>query len=206
MTKLKIAAEAKPETVAEVVTLGPDPFDLESLRLDPAFKDAAGAVKVLATVPVRKPRAQEWIQVRSGETHRGNFACIKLEEDGEFYLLTPKIALEFERETQPVTLYTAINGTGVVFLWPCRLVAADGRPNLWHTTAHEAAAKAMEGRIRVRANMSLGAYEWATTASVGIAPAWPDVPFIDLVKLAFMKVGRFVSTNEHPLIKQLRGD
>ena len=33
----------------------PDPFNLEALRLPPAFAQTAGVKKVLSTVPVRKP-------------------------------------------------------------------------------------------------------------------------------------------------------
>jgi hypothetical protein len=66
----------------------------------------------------------------------------------------------------------------------------------------------MVKRVRVKANMSLGANEWATSNSetAELDPAWPTESFNELVRLAFVKVGRFVSTPEHPVIKQLRGD
>jgi hypothetical protein len=195
------------DKTAEPVS-GPDPFDLDALRLDPAFEETAGVRKVLSTVPVRKPHKQEWFRVHPDLAYRGNFSFIKLEEEGEFYLLTPDIARDFEQEAVPMTIYTCINSGGVVLLWPCRIASAEGRQSAWHSSAHEAAAAGMEQRIRLQANMGLGAYEWNTSTSptVGIDPVWPDVPFTELVRLAFVKVGRYVSTPEHPVIKQLRGD
>jgi hypothetical protein len=208
--KSEIAAEANPNNSPPGAppTTGPNPFDLDSLRLDPAFEETAGVRKVLSIVPVRKPHAQEWVRAHPDPAYRGNFSFIKLREEGEFYLLTPNIARDFEQEAMPMTIYTCINTGGVVFLWPCRIVSADGRQNAWHSSAHEAAAAGMEKRVRVKANMALGAYEWATRNSetAELDPAWPTESFNELVRLAFVKVGRFVSTPEHPVIKQLRGN
>src|SRR5205085_2751081 len=82
-------------TAAAAAPRSPDPFDLDSLRLDPAFEEAAGVRKVVSTVPVRKPHDQEWVRVHPDPAYRGNFSCIKLKEDGEFFLLTPAIARDF---------------------------------------------------------------------------------------------------------------
>jgi len=205
-TPLKIAAEIKPDD-AIVTAAGPDPFDLDALRIDPAFEETAGVRKILSTVPVRKPHDQEWFRVHPGETYRVNVSCIKLKDEGEFYLLTPHMAQSFEQEVIPVTLYTCVNTTGVVLLWPCRMVSADGRQNGWHSSAHEAAAAGMKQRIRVKANMGLGAYEFyhSNSPTAELDPIWPTETLSALVQLAFVKVGRYVSTPEHPVIKQLRG-
>lgn len=215
-TKNAKAEDNGPAVEAEKVSttkasepVGPDPFDLASLRLDPAFEETAGVRKVISTVPARKPHNQEWFRVHPSEAYRGNFSFIKLKTEGdEYYLLTPAIARDFEREAIPMTVYTCINSGNVLFLWPCRIASADGRQLAWYSSAHEAASVGMVQRIRVRANMPLGAYEWETTNSptAALDPAWPDISFTELVRIAFMKIGRFVSTPEHPVIKQLRGD
>ena len=36
-------------------TATPDPFDLESLRLNPSFLETAGVKKLITTVPARRP-------------------------------------------------------------------------------------------------------------------------------------------------------
>jgi hypothetical protein len=42
----------------------PDPFDPENLRLGQSFIETAGVEKLLTTVPVRKPNAQDFVRVR----------------------------------------------------------------------------------------------------------------------------------------------
>src|SRR5215510_6980570 len=47
-----------------------DGFDLESLRLSQDFASVIGVQKLLTTIPVRKPQAQEFIQVHPHEHWR----------------------------------------------------------------------------------------------------------------------------------------
>jgi hypothetical protein len=68
-----------PETIASV-----DLFDLEALRLDQSFVQAAGAEKLLNTVPVRKPNKQDFNRVHPGAENGGhrwfrslNVVCIE---------------------------------------------------------------------------------------------------------------------------------
>ena len=53
------------------------------------------------------------------------------------------------------------------------------------------------------ANMLLGAYE-ISVAKNGIAdPAWPSLPFQELLKIAFKD--RHINSDAHPVIRRLRG-
>jgi len=184
----------------------PDPFNLDALRLDPAFEKIAGVKKVLSIVPVRKPHDQEWVWVHPDPKYRLDCSAIKLKDEGEFYLVTPQIARDHEAEVKPFTLYTCVNTTGVVILWPARISTSEKRDN-WATSAHEAAQAGMKQRIRIKANMSLGGYEVFTSDSPtqGAAPQWPTETLGELVHIAFMKVGRFVNSAEHSVMKQLLG-
>src|SRR5262245_58349291 len=133
--------------------------DISKLRLSQEFLETAGAKKVLTTVPVRKPRRQDFVRVHPDAAYREAFAIIELEDDRERYLVTREIAAALPGEIQTEMLFTAINRQRVVFLWPVRLPASDGRVNEWHRTRRDAAERAMHLWIRVTANMSLGAYE-----------------------------------------------
>jgi hypothetical protein len=73
----------------------------------------------------------------------------------------------------------------------------------WHRSAAEAAEVAMRRWVRVKANMSLGAYEIHEAASTIPDPEWPDVSFKELLRIAFRD--RLVDRSDHPLIKRLRG-
>ena len=61
----------------------PDPFDLASLRLSQNFTESAGVKKLLRTVPVHKPNAQDFVRVHPGEEYRADFPIIELKEERE---------------------------------------------------------------------------------------------------------------------------
>jgi hypothetical protein len=187
----------------------PTPFNVAALRLPPSFEQTAGVKKMITTVPVRKPNRQEWIRVHPDADYRGDFAAIYLKQDSEFYLVVPAIIESLRSELTLVTIYTAINKAGVVFLWPATRPSSEGRGSgdTWHRSAHEAAATAMKRLTRVTSNRNLGAYEIAFSDNPipDNDPAWPDLSFNELLRIGFEKVGRYVMDYEHPVIKMLRG-
>jgi hypothetical protein len=180
-----------------------DPFDLASLRLNTSFLETTGVSKLLTTVPARRPGPQEFIRVRPEPEYRENFAMIDLKEDREDYLVRPEILPELAREVICKTIFTAINRQGVVFLWPVRLPPPDDRKSTWLQSAREAAEMAMGKWLRVRANMSLGAYEIAVASGEMAEPAWPDLSFQELVRIAYRD--RMITSFDHPVVKRLRG-
>jgi hypothetical protein len=194
----------------EPVTPAPeeDPHaDLTKYRLDQSFIESVGVKKVLTTVPVRKPKAQDFIRVHPSEHFRQPFAVIELKDDREHYLITPPIAAAIPAEIVTITLYTTINRQQTISLWPVRLPSSDGRQNEWHRTAQVAAERAMVKWIRVTSNMSLGAYE-ITEASDKVKipePEWPqEYSFNDLLKIGFRD--RIIDGFDHPVLKRLRGE
>jgi hypothetical protein len=183
----------------------PDPFDLTNLRISQDFISSAGVKKLRTEVPVRKPGPQEFVRVHPSPEYRMAAAVIELKEDREFYLVVPAIAKSLPGEFVMVSLFTAINRQGVVFLWPVRLPAPDGKPNKWHSSAMTAAQYAMTRWIRVKANMSLGAYEIFEAASTVPDPEWKDVleTFQELLRLAFRS--QLVDRLDHAVVNRLRG-
>ena len=62
-------------------------------------------------------------------------ALLKLEEDrDEIYAVNLNAVPDLHNECYAANLFTAITRTGVVFLWPVRVPAADGRVNEWHVS------------------------------------------------------------------------
>jgi hypothetical protein len=184
----------------------PDPFDLDSLRLSQAFRETAGVKKLLRTVPIKKPGAQEFFRVHPAPEYRdANLALLEFREDSEFYLLPPAIADQLPGEYVPLVLYTAITRRGNVFLWPAKQGSSDSnsRVQAWYDSAHDAATLAMRRWIRIKANMENGAYDIHDAQGTIAEPEWPDVSFQDLIKIAF-KV-RLVDSLEHPAVKRLLG-
>jgi hypothetical protein len=198
---MKTKDKLQPATALETS----EPFpDLTKLRLSQDFLDMAGAKKVLTTVPVRKPKRQDFIRVHPDPAFREPFAAIELKEDDEHYLVTPEIGAALPTEIVTQMFYTAINRQKVIFLWPVRLPAADGRVNEWHRSAQDAAEHAMQGWVRVVANRSLGAYEIIRAPAKLPDPEWPAYSFNDLLRIAFRD--RVISSFDHPVLKRLRGE
>ena len=183
----------------------PDPFDPASLRLDPSYAETIGVRKLLITVPVRKPNRQEFVRVHPDVTYRlMPAAIIELKEDREIYLIAPPLAQALQDEFTPAILFTAINRQGVLFLWPVKLPGPDGKENEWYRSAREAAEKAANAWVRIKANMSLGAYELFEARGDLPEPEWPELPFREILRTAFRE--RHVDRPDHALISRLRGE
>ena len=115
---------------------------------------------MLNVIPVRRPKKQEWFRVHSDEAYRGDFAVIKLEADGEFFIVAPPIAREFAKECPFVTIYTVLNSGGSC---SCGLLRSRRRTVtkiLWLMSAHEVATAAIKRSVRMQSNRALGAYEY----------------------------------------------
>jgi hypothetical protein len=82
-----------------------------------------------------------------------------------------------------------------------RVTCSIGVPR-WRSQ-REAAELAMSKWTRVKANISLGAYEMSTAEGVMAEPVWPDATFQELLKIAFRD--RMITSLDHLVIKRLRG-
>ena len=181
-----------------------NPFDPAALRLDQTFAEGTAVKKLLTTVPVRKPNRQDFVRVHPDHDYRlSPAAIIELRDDREIYLVTPTIAPSLTQELVVTTIFTAINRQGVVFLWPVRLPGPNGKQNAWHSSAELAAETAMRRWVRVTSNMSLGAYEVFEAAANIPEPVWPELSFLELIKIAFQN--RLVDRPDHPLVLKLSG-
>jgi hypothetical protein len=191
------ADTAKPEA---------DPFDLESLRLPQDFASAVGVKKLLKTVPVKKPSKEWFIRTHPNPDYRWPMAVLELKEDREIYLVSHDLRplLADEKTLSPRLLVTAITRQGDLFLWPIRLPGADGRVDDWSRSALAAADEAKSQWVRITANMGLGAYDVAVASGSLAEPAWPDVKFQEIIKIAFRD--KMISDWNHPILRRLRGE
>jgi hypothetical protein len=180
-----------------------DPFDLSKLRVSQDFLETTHVRKLLTTVPIRKPGPQDFFRVHPSSKYRETLAFVELKEDREVYIANLAAVPELQAEAYIATLFTAITRTNVLFMWPVRVPAADGRVNGWHQSAAAAAQHAMRSWIRIKANMALGAYEIFEAESSIPDPDWPDLPFGAIYRIAFKD--RLIAAPDHPVIKRLRG-
>jgi hypothetical protein len=172
------------------------------LRVDPSAVEGAAVKKLMTTVPVRKPDKQWFIRVHPGVQYRETQAFIELKEERETFAVDLRAVPELAEECYLATLFTAINRAGVVFLWPVKVPGRDGKILEWHTSAALAAQCAMQDWIRVRANVSLGAYEITEATSVNIPdPVWPQLPFNGIYRIAFKD--KIIRSLDHPVVRRL---
>jgi hypothetical protein len=182
----------------------PDPFDPQTLRLNQMFVEGVPIKKYLSTIPVRKPGRQDFVRVHPSEEWRLTPAAIlELKEDREVFLVRPHLVNALSDEVWPATIFTAITRQGTLFLWPVRLPTADGRRSDWHRSALEGAELAQKKWVRITANLSLGAYEFAAALNGLADPEWPDTAFPEVLRIAFRD--RIIDSEDHVVIRRLRG-
>jgi hypothetical protein len=199
--ELEAQAPATPETPT-----GPDPYDLDSLRVTTDMAAAVGVKPLLTEVPVRKPGRTQWVRVHPNPAYSLTTLLLELKEQrDEVYLIAPALRplLATEPAVALFSLHVAVTRQGVVFLWPVRLPGADSRVMAWTRSALEAVELARTRWVRVAANMSLGAYEMRTTEAEIPGPGWPEQSFSQLLRIAFKD--RLIDSAEHPVLRQLQG-
>lgn len=125
-----------PPTPAPPTAASLDPFDPANLRLSQNYQAMGGVQKHVTTVPVRKPTKEEFIRVRPEPEYMLDTLALELKESRETYLIAPHLHGELAAEStvSPRRFLTAINRQGVLFLWPLKLPAADGRQDKWSDT------------------------------------------------------------------------
>jgi hypothetical protein len=68
----------------------------------------------------------------------------------------------------------------------------------------EAVNLAVTRWVRVVANLSLGGYDVFEAAGNYSEPQWPDLPFVELLRIAFKD--HFIESRDHPVWRRLRGE
>jgi hypothetical protein len=186
---------------------GPDPYDPESLRIDPISIDGLGdRVLTEGQIAIRKPHKREWFKLHPDPGFRMTVAAIVLKEEmNETYLIDPPLVQGLIREVNFYVLSTCINVGGNVFLWPVPAPTNDRRQNRWHTTAREAAKLALTKWVRMVADTDSGCYIMYQGADNLADVEYPKGKTLnDFIRLACGGEG-IIRERDHPLLKRLSG-
>ena len=119
------------------------------------------------------------------------------------FMVVQDLRLELADELKRVTLYTTISRAGGLFLWPVRLPEATGRRNSWAESSRRGAELAMQNWTRLTSNRSAGQYDLAIASATLPEPEWPDLPFKEILRLAFKDA--LIADIDHPAVRRLRG-
>lgn len=181
-------------------------FDPTQFRLaEGDFRENAGGVKLLTTIPVRKPSKESWFRTHPDPSFRFRTRLIELKEQNEVYVVDRDLWSDLDGESTFVTkvLVPVMTRQQAFILWPIRLPGADGRIDDWNASAMEAADIGREKWIRLSPNKSLGAYQVISGPDPQAPVIWPEQPLSALLEIAFK--GKVIDSVEHPVIRQLRG-
>jgi hypothetical protein len=202
------ATEETSASAGQTAANEPDPFDPAALRIESDFNATVGLKKATLTVPVRKPDKSWWVRANPDPAFRLQTAVIELRGErggGETYLVAPALRADLAAEPtfRPKLFVTSVNTQGVLFLWEVNL-PRDDREDNWSKTSLAALDLAAKGWVRVAANMSAGGYDcWQATGNLP-EPAWPEMTFRELLKLAFKD--KYIDAPDHPILRRLRGE
>lgn len=180
-----------------------DLSDLTQLRLSQDFEEEANVKPVLSKVPVRKPQNQWFFRVHPDSEYRMPCGLIDMKDTGEVYFVHPKIHQVAAGDLTRVELLTCVTRQKAIFLWPIKLPSAGGRTYGWLDSARDVAAAGTKNWVRMSSNMQLQAYEYVEAQDDLGEPEWPSQDFRELLEIAFK--GRIISSPDHPVLKNLRG-
>jgi hypothetical protein len=182
-----------------------DEWDLDSFRVSQDYADGLGVEQAVTGVPVCKPGKDWWVRTHPNrKDYWIETLLLELEEERELYLISPPLhsALITEPMVSRRLLITSVTTQGRLFLWPLKLPAPDGKSNVWHETAMEAARMASSAWVRIAADLSFGTYRVWPAKAVLDEPKWPNLTFKEIFRLAFQE--RLISDLNHPVVKRLR--
>ena len=169
-----------------------------------------GSTKILTTVPVRKPRKQEFFRCHPDAKMTLAAMLVTDEDDGTAYFVAPDMRGEgvLASSVKPTLLQLAILRSGAVFIWPLTLPSVDGGGGRsWHESALKAKEIAKTKWLRIVADRSIGGYQPYAAQGELDEPDWEKVlagkTFNELLELAF--ADKIILSEDHPMVRKLRG-
>ncbi|MGO9783409.1 MAG: hypothetical protein ACLPQY_27150 [Streptosporangiaceae bacterium] len=197
--------DPRPQEPSTIDTTATDPFDPLSLRIQSSQEYSTE--KVLTTVPVRKPKKDEFFRVHPDDAYMSDFLMVEREDgmDREFYIVAPACAEPVMDTAYRVRIFTWISKRGDVFLWPQKLPIDGSSGRAWSASALRIADEAKNIWCRMYGDRALGAYVHVIARGNLEEPKWPDKSFGTLLQIAFPG-DRIINRPDHPYIRELNGE
>ena len=202
MTKKK-ATQADPATDNVVELSHVDPFDPANFAAAPELEMIA-ATRLLVSCKVGKPSSDVFVRAHNDPSMQLEAYILKLESNGEQYLLTQAAVESVLDMAKRVIITVAIDRQMNPFLWVTYPIPTDGRDNSYWQTGRAAKELARENWIRMKSNQAAKVYD-IFEAQVKIPePDWPDHSLTDYLKAGFGENFTIVDPND-PVIRRLLG-
>ncbi len=166
--------------------------------------------RISSSIPVRKPYKDEYVRTRTDPGWEGNlpiFVHRGAAGGEETFLVMPEaqMYLQEQKLLRRVQMFTLITQSGVMFLMPIPLPAADGSTNPYNDGKLAGVTEAKTRWVRMVANTATNGYDIHYTESTLPEPVWPALPatFHSALDIAFK--GKIIENMDHKLILALRG-
>jgi hypothetical protein len=181
-----------------------DPLDPEAMRRVMPTLDTSAPE--LLTINVGRPSDEEFIRVHPD----AEFSMMNnvLVFGRTTYIVAPAMVPECGQRVRQAILITYFGQYSGPGIWPVNRPRGGGGESFgssWATSAMELAARARQGWVRLESNQAASRYDCISALSDMGEPAWPNLSYRDLLKLAFGN-GGVIDHRDHPTLKALRGE
>ena len=155
---------------------------------------------IAKAIEVRPPLGGEWFRVKPGVERGASTLALRDAGTGAVYLVPRELWPALGAALVPVCLRAWTNPTGRLAVWPIGLPSLEGGPEVAIRSACIVAELAEMKWCCLRNSPDVSGVILSTRRDGLPEPEWPDVPFIDIVELAFR--GRLITSLEHPVVRQ----
>jgi hypothetical protein len=159
--------------------------------------------KLLTSLPVRKPKRDEWIRIHMEISARVHI--YEARDENTFYIVLPGVVEPLQDVVRYVQLSLAVNYSGGVFVWPVT-VPTERKPHRAHITAFAAVEKAAREWIRI--SWGKDEYDVYRRSSAKIEPAWPEeiTNASEMLRFAAKAGGiEIIDSLDHPVVRAFQG-
>jgi hypothetical protein len=161
--------------------------------------------EILTRIPVRRPQRREFVRCHPDPAMTVAVPLFVDKDDGEAYYVTPAMRIVLADEVKPTLLQLSMFRPNTPFIWPLTLPSEDNsRGRGWHESALKAREAAKTQWVRIASDRKLDGYRVFAAEGKLPEPEWPmDKSFNELLEVAFD--GRVITSEDHPLVRKLRG-
>lgn len=153
-----------------------------------------------SALEVRKPTSREIFQASDDPGHR--FTGFTLEDELQnLFLVKKTVADKLPSDVRKTTFVMCENTKGETFINPVPAITDRNKDNLWTRSNHKGVSEAMEGPVRMTADMQEGQYKVHRIKREMDKPKWPEQPFTELLLDAFGN--RIIEGTDHPAVQEL---
>ena len=205
---LKVVDGGKP---AEI-----NPFNLEELVVQPAYKTGGNMQTSAATIPVQdKGGPATFFMTHPDPQYAQIFWGIKWSESdegskGDIYIMHPSVqaAMPEEKLFRRYKIYVCCSQTGREFLVAAAM-PEDTDKTLWLSSKHECLEAARSRYLKMFSNQAAGQwqYTYAETDGPETPPNWSNEGYSRILMRGFKtpRQDRYIGTLDHFVIKALKG-